>query len=70
MDFNGQQKAVGQGRELHWLPDGRRLLFRDLDGRLQTVLLDFEVKDAPYGGERAETGLYIQPEYFFAAPLP
>jgi hypothetical protein len=70
MDFNGQQRIVGQGRKLHWLTDGRRLLFRDLDGHLQIVLLDFDVQDALYGGERPGTGLYIQPEYFFAAHLP
>jgi hypothetical protein len=65
MDFNGQQKSVGQGRKIQWMPDGRNLLFCDSNGRFQVVLFDFGVKDAIYGGERPETGLYIQPVYFF-----
>ncbi|RMF32281.1 MAG: hypothetical protein D6759_08690 [Chloroflexi bacterium] len=66
MDFEGRIEPVGRGRSLLWLPDGRTLLYRDMNGNFQTVTLDVEVVESAVGGQRPAPGLYLQPEYFFS----
>ncbi len=65
-DFEGRAKIVGQGRSLLWLSDGKTLLYRALDGKFQVATFDTQVLESAVGGQRPVTGLYIQPEYFFA----
>lgn len=66
MDFEGNFNIIGQSRSFVWLPDGKTLLYRATDNNYKTVTIDVKTAESPAGGQRPTTGLYMQPQFFFA----
>jgi Tol biopolymer transport system component len=65
MDFRGRSRWIAPGHSPVWAPDGKTLIYRDLDHQFHTSFVDTHVMAYAVGGDRPAPGLSTFVEYFW-----